>query len=370
MKKVGLVTYHNSRSYGATLQAYATLKAIELFGFEAEFVNYTNKYEQNTNKSKAKGLKGIIGTYKNKIKAIIFNDEYYKKTAFGNNVDFYENKVSRFYHSLTELNETDYDILLVGSDQVWNPKITNGIDSFYFLNFGNPTRRISYASSMGSYVPTDDEKKVYKEWLEKFYKLSVREVHARKIIEEILDKDIDIVVDPTLLFSSTEWDKYLDESVLDNCYRDIDKKYILTFFVGGKASKYIEDINYIKNVTNLPVYNIHINKHKHKGVDCVLPGVNVKEFVYLIKHAELVITDSFHGTVFSILYKKNFSAISNKANPIRVIELLKTLNLLERLDNPNCCSKNINYNSVFYQLGTLRNQSIEWLKGALLDDNK
>lgn len=362
MKKVGIVTFHNSKSYGATLQAYATLEIIRKLGYDVEFVDYTNSYEQGKRKISLKHIKSF---FRRMIKNIILKDSCWKRVAFNNTFELYNNALSKKINDKTDLNSLKYDILVVGSDQVWNPVITGGIDDVYLLNFSD-CRKISYASSMGSHFISENEKNIYQECLSKFSKISVRETFALDELSKIINKDIKIVIDPTMLLEKDDWNKFINKQ--SKKLFNFQEKYILTFFVGGSTDKYKETILNVKSKLNIPVYDIHSNKYRREGIDRVLAGVSVCEFVNLIKKASFIITDSFHGTVFSILYEKPFLAVSNKNNPIRVKELLTKLSIKDRLDNINSIDQDIDYLMVNKTLKSLKMDSLKWLEGALNDE--
>ncbi|CRZ34637.1 polysaccharide pyruvyl transferase [Herbinix hemicellulosilytica] len=364
MKTVGIITYHASKSYGACLQAKATLEIVRKLGFYPELIDYINRKEQKRFKTPVNSLGSAAKYIRWKIKSLILRDSYWAKKAFGYTGLFYQGAVTHTkYTSLDELNKSSYDILLAGSDQVWNPAITGGIDKAFLLGFGMAEKRISYASSMGSHVIAQEEKKIFKECLERFSAVSVREVHAKNEIKKVIDIPVSIVADPTLLFNRDEWQNFL--SVLPDRFKSIKDKYILSFFVGGSTDTYYSEVSRIKQKMGLPLYNIQINKYKRKNVDRALAGVNCAELISLIKNASVVVTDSYHGTVFSILFEKDFICLSNKANPVRVRELLNSLGLDERLDNLECLNDKIDYDSVSKKLIKIREESIEWLKNAL-----
>lgn len=368
-KKVGIVTFYSSASYGATLQSLATYITLKNMGFDCEFVNYKNKYEQNKNKIQRKNIIGKIKYSIRECKSFLLMNKYWKNKSFGDVYSLYDNKISKnVYNSIEELENEEYDILLSGSDQIWNPIITGGIDEFYLLNFGKCKKRVSYASSLGSYILTDDDKKVFEKCINNINEISVREKHAKEQLEQITNKDIKIVIDPTLLLSKEEWLEFFKDKKCN--YDKFEQKYILAYFVGGKSDIYYKEINELKEKTGLPIYEIHINKHKRHFIDKVLPGVNIADFINLINNSEYFITDSFHGVVFSLILEKKFVPLKNKKNPIRVRELLEKVGLDERLDNIQLYDDSIDYAKISNCLEKLRIESYNWLKKALEDKNE
>ena len=366
METVGIVTFHHSRSYGACLQAWATLHVIQSLGYEAELVNYENPYEQKIYKASHKNLLSYIHYIAWKLKSVVLLEKHWNHLAFGNIDDLYNNKVSKRVLAKEDLRDVSYDILLSGSDQIWNPDITGGLDDIFLLNFGHANKRVSYASSMGSHLICDYEKNMYYSSLIKFSSISVRENFAVKELQKVLPTNtkIQIVLDPTLLLTADTWDSLTKKVDL----KEVPPKYILCFVVAGNTNLYRDSLVKIKQLTGLPIFSIQVNKYKRKPVDKVLAGVNCNRLIKLIQEADYIITDSFHGTAFSIIFQKKFIALSNPNNPIRVKELLRKLNLLERLDNPEVCCTSIDYNSVNHILDKEKEKSLDWLKKALKNE--
>jgi len=365
MKKVGIVTFHRSKSYGATLQALATLMIVKKLGYDAEFIDYTNAYEQKKCKIIVDSLGSLKKYMRWKMKSFLLRDDHWSALAFGKTVEYYNGCISKKkYTNIKQMMSLNYDTLLVGSDQVWNPKITNGIDAVYLLGFGNTSKRVSYASSMGNHIILEDETDIYRNYLKMFTSISVRESFAKEEINRHLEKPIQIVVDPTMLVSREEWTAFAD-SQPNKFVKHMNEKFILSFFVGGSTEDYFDELKKIKNVLGLPLYNIQINEYCRKLVDMSLAGVTCAEFIQLIRNAQYIVTDSCHGTVFSILYGKQFAALSNRANPIRVRELLTSLQLETRLDSPDNATDIIDYHKLYLLLERFREESLQWLVDAL-----
>ena len=203
-KKVCLITYINSPNYGASLQMFATYKAIEKCEHDPVLLNYVNVYENSQTSLKYliihKRLKAALRLF---ISGYVFKMKINSKNLFG---PFYNQfrKTCKVY-SVNDLEKlSDIDIFCVGSDQVWNPLITNGYDDVFFLNTSCVKKKISYASSMGSINYEVDENYLRKA-LGDFQLLSVREKKAGDLLSNILNRRVEIVSDPTMLFNKQEW---------------------------------------------------------------------------------------------------------------------------------------------------------------------
>lgn len=363
-KRVGILTFHRSDSYGASLQAYATIKAVEQLGYDAELIDYTNSYEQQKHKSRGQGIKRVLKDAKWQIASRLFRNSQWLNRAFGNKEVFYEGCISKEkYHNHDELSKAHYDILLAGSDQIWNPDITDQIDTAYLLEYGKAEKRVSYASSMGSRALFEKEKEVFRELLSKFDAIGVREEFAKKELSELTDVPISVVCDPTILVDEAIWNRMADQV---DVRRIIDKpKYAIAFFVGGYTKEIMELVQQAKRNVNDPIYNIQKNKRYRFGFDKCLAGITVPEFVALLKNAEYVITDSFHGVVLSMLLKKNVVPLINRKNPVRVEELLQAVGLKERLNNPDLVNKTIDYEYVDEKLNQMKKYGLSWLNNAM-----
>ena len=217
----------------------------------------------------------------------------------------------------------EYDYFVTGSDQVWNPYF-NDINYLRanFLLFAPSEKRISYAASISSPVIPKEELPVYKQGFEGMHGLSVREKAGADLVKQISGRDAEVHVDPTLLLTSEEWDKVSRKPAWYH-----GGEYILTYILGDRPNSAIQKF---AEKAGLPVVNLLDTKvygHYVTGVD---------EFLWAIKHASLMYTDSFHGTVFSILYRTPFVVCNRLGNevtekmPSRIDTLLGLFGLEDR----------------------------------------
>ena len=366
MKNIGIITFHSAHNYGAMLQAYALQSKLN----RAEIINYRNIDIDN-------GYK-VIKRYKGK------NIKRYIKTGFANIIfyrknkkrfkkfnEFFNNKLklSREYKSEEELkaNPPKYDIYITGSDQVWNSDIANGLRDSYTLNFGNKeTKRISYAASIGnSNIPKELENE-YKQKISRIDYISVREESGKTALKNIgVEKDIKVVLDPTLLLTKEEWNKEIASNMPNE-----NEKYILAYVVEPNE-EYRKIVNYLSEKTGFKVIHFEKRNKLYKNVLRNAYTDGPFEFVNLIKNAEYVVATSFHATVFSIIYNKKFFIIPHLKTGTRVTNLLDKLEIKDRVYHNLKDFEKINYDfetdyrKVEELLNIEREKSIKFLKEAI-----
>lgn len=361
--KIGIITYHHARkSYGACLQALALSKVCSRYG-HTEIINFENSFEQSDVKDNNVSI--IVKAKRHGLfwaRAILYNAAKNPYKDIRKLDKIYGCVSDKLFYSAEEMNEVKYDILITGSDQVWNPEITGGIEKAFLLDFGNPEKRISYAASMGSHHLSDFEKEIYKKCLSQFYEISVREEFAKKELQSLTDKDIFIAADPTMLLNVDEWKKIFPE--LQG--KATKGSYILTFFVTHGITNYKEKVCSYAEKLDLPVWNVQHHNKKYPYVDRIIQAPSIPEFLSLIQNASLIITNSFHGTAFAIYFHKRFISLVNRGNASRVENLLKRLNLVDRIDLPlSAIEKEINYMEVDENMKKIKDESLTWLEKAI-----
>lgn len=288
-KRIGIITITELENYGNRLQNYALQTVLEKMGFEVETIhNYIiYKYRKS---------------FKFKIKQII-KTVLYRNSAFfwclvrQRRFDKFDSTYIKFADEYSTVDYIDdalkdrYDYFVAGSDQIWNPCFCFNFD-FDFVNFASVDKRVAYAASFGvDYVPYE-KKELFKDYLNGMRLISVREYAGKNIVKKLIGRDVPVLVDPTMLISADEWKKIEKKPKwLKN------KKYILKYFLGN--GDYEKDILEKNGYDNYEI--VDIGKEKSKKFT-----VSPDEFIYLIRHSELIMTDSFHGTVFSIIMEKPF----------------------------------------------------------------
>ena len=367
MEKVEIITLQRVANYGSVLQAYATQKIIEEFGYNAELINY---------KPSRMTMKGMLSNLKNKNKLLkksiiirtgvrlIMLPSYIKRFhTFNKFTNKYLKMTPLEYKNNNELKENipKGDIYVTGSDQVWNSEWNGEIDKALFLDFVPKNKKcISYAASFGKNNLDENEKKETKELLKKYQNLSVREMAGKDILNELGYKS-EVVLDPTLLINGNEWSKLASKK-----YEG--KKYIFVYNL-NRNKKIDEYAKKISKEKNLSIYYVTYSLHEFYKKGKMKCSVSVEDFLSLVKNAQYVVTDSFHATAFSINFNTNFMIVFPEKFSSRVKSILKITNLENRvvkdINDISLTQEQIDYQKVNKIIEKERNNSLEWLKNSL-----
>lgn len=362
--KIGIITFHCSINYGALLQAKALTIVLENMGHECEIINYrlgqdlishTNVFEINSN------LKTFI---KNVIRLTHYEDNKMKLKRFKYFYDNYLPVSRKIYKSFMELDEEklDYDIYICGSDQIWKPINDEYIDKAFYLGFSSAAKKvkISYAPSFGvKDFPTKLQNEV-KELLTDFREISVREYSGVKILKDILNFTVKHVIDPTLLVSKEVWLGYSNKDL------SISEDYIVVYAM-EKNRLFNECLLKLKKLTKYKTILISVDGIKRVTYcDETLYNVGPSEFLSLINNSKLILTNSFHGTSYSIIFEKPFISIPHSSSNSRILELLTSLGIEHRQikDSEEINEKflDLDYSKSKLKLQGLIKNSIEFLE--------
>lgn len=376
MKKVGIITMHDIYNYGSVLQAYATQKVIEDMGYNAEIIDY--KYPNEYHKRKKSILNAIKSFILSRGNSILKDFLLGKKssTFLKNYQKFKEenyNLSTVRYNNFIQLkkNPPDYDIYVSGSDQIWRSDFVKN-DEGFFLNFIDKGKKISYASSFGSTNIPKEYQSTYRTYLLNFNHLSVREKSGIDIIQKLTGKDSTLVLDPTLLLNKSEWNKMLTEFVSD-------KPYILCYGQNFGDS-YMENLAKYISTDIFPNYKIiRLNgkfyDHFNTKIKYILDA-GPTEFLGLFKSASFILAQSYHATIFSIIFEKKFISLlrGEEKHDSRQLNLLEILNLVDRkiyigddFKMNNLLKNDIDYNKVNRILEEEKKKSKNYLQNSLLN---
>lgn len=326
-KKIYTVTFHNANNYGAVLQAYA-LQQVLTRKYDAQILDYANpvisndyrlfKKERGTRKQKTiRFIKDIINLKKN----ILSNYNFWKFRKK------YLRTTCRFADSQSiKSSYPKGDVYITGSDQVWNPIITKGLDDIYTLNFGHGDfRKISYAASAGNSSTLQSCIDTLVECLKLYCAVSVRECSLNRLLSEASVNDVETVLDPVLLLSCREWQRIISRNRLTK------QKYIFVYS-WDEPECFFRIVNRLAELTGFKIYHYHRYDYKHlfHKKKASYYGCNPGAFLSLIQNAEYVVTTSFHGTALaSVFNKKMFVVLANYSD--RIMTLLKTFGLSDRI---------------------------------------
>lgn len=368
LKKICVVTWVDGINYGTVLQAYALTKYLQSLGYEIDFLKTIN--------SKSYYIK-----YPNVvIDRLIFR--FVNRTEYVENINDREfirkqKKVfDRFRQekfNFVEINnyselcnfEKKYVAVIVGSDQLWNPYHYHPM---YFLNFVKRTKKIAYSPSLGVSHLSNRIKLKYKKYLKDFTAIGVREKQGAKLLQPIASIPIKTNIDPVMLLDNSEWNELVNESNYD-----IPKKPYMLFYLVEDNSYYIEYIKRVYLIYNVCVVLIPMHK-----MDVKLEYLKIEKnvspdgFLKLISNAEIVFTDSFHASCFSILFKREFYILKRfkdenpKSENSKIYNLLSEFGLEDRLiESDFNIMKNIDYDSLGDKLSELRKKSYVFINNAI-----
>ncbi len=384
MKKLGICACYQHKNYGSQLQSYATTVELARRNIDFEIIRYKKK---TTPLLLIKSLPRllnpifindrIIETSQKKMMLKLHpqlaQDNAVRNAAFDKFSQSRFKKLSPVYYGYEQLKEQSkkYTAVMVGSDQLWSP---SGITSnFYNLMFADDnTVKISYATSFGVSQINPRYHKIYNTFLNRLNFISVRENSGKKIVEELSSNKAEVVCDPVILLDAEQWLKEIPNKRL------YDEPYIFAYFL-GKSAEYRDAVTKFAKQKDLKIvtepHMDSYNKADENFGDYTPFDIGPAEFVNLIRNAEYVFTDSFHGSVFSMLYQKQFlvfnrySDNSSSSKNSRIDSFCKNYGLSDRRYNGNIADvgNKINYEDVLGKVDEHRQKSKAFLDRALAD---
>ena len=361
--KIGILTYHACFNYGACLQAYALQTTVKQMGYDCEIIDDQSDILRNISDVFSKKPTNIREIIKNVTRLPYRKQLLQRQKLFEN---FIQNELSLSRRCRTEndvkLQAEHYDCIICGSDQTWNldPSVRYQ-NAVYFLNFPKKQRRVSYATSFGQWVEKAPEHEdEFLPWVAGYDALSMREQSG---VDYLRSKGLEceLVVDPTLLLDK----RYYDEICVE---RIIDEPYVLLFTWNG-AKDATEIAKRIARETHIkPIYIVAPPRAIFSGVERKL-DVGPREFLSLVKYADYVVTNSFHGTVFSIIFQKKFVSVVSGHLDKRRESLMGSLGLMDRLMTRDsfCMNiiENLDYTGVVEKLSDFKKDSMKFLSDSL-----
>lgn len=369
--KISIITIYQD-NYGSSLQCFATQEVFKRLGCRVEIVDYWP--ERYSIKGKIIRLKGKSEKFQNffilNLARIVILPSYIKRRIVFNKFTKKElHLTEKKYHSYKELKENPpvADAYCTGSDQTWNSLWNEGVDKSFFLQYIPKDKfKFSYASSIGNSKLSKEEANEIVKYLKEYRYISVREDKGVDILKNLGLKDVVQNLDPTLLLDKKNWSKFVKDK-----YKN--KHYVVTYNL--HRDKNIDKFaKKIADKYGLKIYNISYNYHdiiRNGRLKCC---PKVEEFLDLIKNAEFVIADSFHATVFSLIFHTEFVSILPEEASSRIVSLLNLMGLKDRavFGEPDIrlLENRIDFKKTDEKLAELRKESYEYLKKVLQNIGK
>lgn len=378
-KKIGILTFHYAHNYGAVLQAFALKTKLKQMGYDAEVMNYQNKYIARLYR---RGIhidfwkRDILPKRWGRILKLL-REQSYGSNEWKQQWQAFEDFIRK---NLMESNETKVltvgelekqacDAYILGSDQIWARELTHGLDPAYFGQFASGRKKFSYAASVPNGDIPETEKPFFQEYLGTLSAVSVREERLAEELRKLLGKEVTTVVDPTLLLEREDYDTLLHDKSI------VAEPYLFVYYV-VESPLLTRLARQMAAATGYRLVELHYHRTPERdrelqeaGKDIITDYVYTAgpgEFLTYIRDARIVLTNSFHGTVFSILFQKNFYSVYETNG--RIDNLLEFLGLKERHitgDEQICMEAEINYSDSAVKLDEYRRKSIDFVKKAV-----
>ena len=351
--KIGIITFHRASNYGAVLQCYALVTYLKKNGYYAEVVDYRSKsIELAYRLLKFSSLRVFLSSL------IYLHFRCKSNNNFRNFISSFLPLSKKIYYSASEI--CDYDILIIGSDQIWNQRITKGFDNVYWGDIPNGKKIITYAASMGTEVNLlKEDKEKIKQYLLNFDYISVREYSLYETIKGLTDKPIEMVLDPTFLLYPDDYSQLISPPADNNYilyyqmeYHKDAKKRVCEIadqlgcdiiVLGGKKERYSRSKRY-----------------------CDSSNVTVSEFLGYVFYAKCVFASTFHGVAFSLIFHKDFYFLANGKTD-RAVYLLESLGAKDRVISPevSVSFSNVDYSIINTKIQYRQKQSFDYLEKAI-----
>lgn len=359
MEKIAIITFHYAYNYGSALQAYALKTLLERKKYEINIINFIYKkdFEQyrlfRTN-IYYKWPKAFIADI------LFFNQNKKRKENFEIFAKKYFNLTQKRYYNYKDMKELNdkFDIFICGSDQIWNLDCTQGVEPAYFLKFASKDKlKIAYAPSLSHIKFSRNYNEDLKEAIKDLDYISIREESTLPLIQPLTEKKVSVVLDPTLLLDQKDYELIIS--------REKQKSEYVFVYMLEYNDELIKYCNEFGNKRRIKI--IYITNSKFSGIKGENAfGIGPDKFLKYIKEAKYIITNSFHATVFSIIFNKKFVTFTTKRSSSRMVDLLDELGISERIYNEKFnIDKDIDYDKVQEKLIDMRKSSLEYLSKAL-----
>lgn len=358
---IGIVTINAGTNYGNRLQNYAVQQILKNMGFDVQTVFYKTKF---INKIKmvvkiALGRGSLDSLRRRRMKKFELFNKRNIKMVFAEK------------DTLNQLND-GFDCVICGSDQIWNFNFSFTVDNaeLFFAKFVSPEKRIAFSASIGSENIPKNYARIFAEGINGFREISVREERGRDIIKELTGRDVSVTMDPTMILNKSEWRKIEKKPR----FLKKDESYILTYFLGERDEQVVAYTEEVASANGLKVIDLYTEFYDTQKVrDKFWFTADPSEFIWLISNCELVMTDSFHGCIFSMIMDKPFRCFKRQDSAEDMSSRMDTL--FKKFNVSDWCIGDINEDveHVFYKdysdfESTLKKEqdfAYDYLKGAL-----
>jgi len=344
-KKAGIITFHNAENYGAALQTYALMTTLQKLGCEPHVVDYRNR---------GVFMRNLV---KNLYYALTFQHPLKNYRAYRDFRREYLHLSERAYHTLAEFeaDANQYDVLFFGSDQIWNPDLSNGFDPLYFGQFATSAKKIAYAASVGKDQLTPQERQAINQLIRAFDAVAVRE----ETLLPLLEGDVACSVDPCMLLSREEWGQIAGTIRLD-------EGYILVYQLFPNKAILQAALHSARILKKRVALISPYIAFQNAGSVIKLGRISPNDFLAYYQHADLVFSDSFHGTLFSILFQKTFYTLLPAEKTGRITSLLDKLSLSDRIiDQPVETLQKVDYEQVLPRFEAEAHRSLDYIRRNL-----
>lgn len=384
MKKILIITVQKAPNYGACLQAYALWKYITDLGHECQIIDllrpyhkefiYTKGYDpmiehersltQNIRLKYLRPLKNKIRLLLKGKKDVITNNSNLQSERSELLFNEFNNKIlyTKKYRSIKDLYNCppEADVYITGSDQLWNPTQPYALEPYFLTFVKNGGKRISYATSIGVSYLSKYTKKKFKSWLENYDVISVREQQGVEIIKNLTNKHIHQICDPTFLLPVNQWHN-LAKKQIEN------ERYIFLFTLGYDKNLYDHAANMQRTLNIKVIVNYNVIPQTVSYNFTRMKESGPIEWISYIKNADCVITNSFHGSVFSLLMHTPFKVGISNNRGSRIINLLQNVNAKECLiqDYNKHEIPKIDFNDTDKHIGKMQSEGRLFLKNSL-----
>jgi hypothetical protein len=349
--KIGLLTFNHSNNYGAMLQMYSLKENLLDMGYNVEIIDFINKSE-NSQKNR------IISKFQSMLKYKATPFKYIKRKSKTNKFNEFRKKnftysKGKYSNDIEFINNIpEYDAFITGSDQVWNTDITNKSIIFY-LGFKTSAKKISFAASFGKTILNNIEKTYIKKYLHNYDAISVREESHKKFLNDKFNLEVEWIFDPIFMTTKNQWENFKQK-------HNHKKKYVLIYELEYNP-RLLECAKTYAKMHKLEIKRISSVNRTYRKIDIIDAGPN--DFIGYLNEAEYIVTNSFHGTAFSILLNKQFAVIPHTVKNERLESILNYF----MLKNHYYFNKNFKFNiindfsKIEKQIQEVRVNSIKYL---------